>query len=65
MEQQEKRQLYIVVDTNVFLSNIEAIELAKETTFKIYDQPVIVIPWTVIRVSNILIIDNVCLMKSL
>ena len=48
-EQQEKRQLYIVVDTNVFLSNIEAVELAKDSTFKTYDRPIIVIPWTVIR----------------
>ncbi|XP_076171131.1 swt1 RNA endoribonuclease [Ptiloglossa arizonensis] len=58
LEQQEKRQLYIVVDTNVFLSNIEAIELAKETTFKIYDQPVIVIPWTVIRELDYIKDDN-------
>ncbi|XP_053970494.1 transcriptional protein SWT1 isoform X1 [Hylaeus volcanicus] len=49
LEQQEKRQLYIVVDTNVFLSNIEAVDLVKETTFKTYDKPVIVIPWTVVR----------------
>ncbi|XP_076649695.1 swt1 RNA endoribonuclease isoform X1 [Halictus rubicundus] len=48
-EQQEKRQLYIVVDTNVFLSNISAIDLAKGTVFKTFDQPFIVIPWTVIR----------------
>ncbi|XP_076286282.1 swt1 RNA endoribonuclease [Lasioglossum baleicum] len=47
--QQEKKQLYIVVDTNVFLSNINAIDLAKETVFKTFDQPFIVIPWTVIR----------------
>ncbi|XP_043248574.1 transcriptional protein SWT1 isoform X2 [Colletes gigas] len=49
LKQQGKRQLYIVVDTNVFLSNIEAVESAKDVTFKNYDQPVIVIPWTVIR----------------
>lgn len=47
--QQEKKQLYIVVDTNVFLSNITAIDLAKETVFKTFDHPFIVIPWTVIR----------------
>lgn len=51
-EQQEKRQVYIVIDTNVFLSNIEIIDLVQETTLKTYDQSLIVIPWTVIRVSN-------------
>lgn len=50
-EQQEKKHLYIVVDTNVFLSNIDAVELARETIFKTYDHSVIVVPWTVIRVS--------------
>ncbi|XP_076248874.1 swt1 RNA endoribonuclease isoform X2 [Calliopsis andreniformis] len=49
LEHREKKQLYIVVDTNVFLSNIEAVELAKEAVFKTYDRPFIVIPWTVIR----------------
>ncbi|CAL7939993.1 unnamed protein product [Xylocopa violacea] len=48
-EQQAKKHLYIVVDTNVFLSNIDAVELAKETVFKTYGHPLIVIPWTVIR----------------
>ncbi|XP_078040802.1 swt1 RNA endoribonuclease isoform X2 [Augochlora pura] len=48
-EMQEKKQLYVVVDTNVFLSNINAIELMKETKFKTFDHPFIVIPWTVIR----------------
>ncbi|XP_034185008.2 swt1 RNA endoribonuclease [Osmia lignaria lignaria] len=49
VEQQEKRQVYIVVDTNVFLSNIEIIDLVQETTLKTYDRSLIVIPWTVIR----------------
>lgn len=57
---QEKTQLYIVIDTNVFLSNIEAAELAKETTFKTYGRPLIVIPWTVIRVSNLTSIRCIC-----
>nr|XP_012138149.1 PREDICTED: transcriptional protein SWT1 isoform X1 [Megachile rotundata] len=57
-EQQEKRQVYIVVDTNVFLSNIEMIDLLKETTFKTYDQPLIVIPWTVIRELDYIKTDN-------
>nr|XP_031846667.1 uncharacterized protein LOC116433086 [Nomia melanderi] len=49
LEEQEKRQLYIVVDTNVFLSNIDAVESAKESNFKTFNRPFIVIPWTVIR----------------
>ncbi|XP_076676886.1 swt1 RNA endoribonuclease isoform X2 [Andrena cerasifolii] len=57
-EQQEKRQLYIVVDTNVFLSNIDAVELAKDSTFKTYDRPLIVIPWTVIRELDYIKADN-------
>ncbi|XP_076765588.1 swt1 RNA endoribonuclease isoform X2 [Xylocopa sonorina] len=48
-QQQAKKHLYIVVDTNVFLSNIDTVELAKETIFKTYGHPLIVIPWTVIR----------------
>lgn len=51
VESHEKRPLYIVIDTNVFLSNLEIIEKAKDTTFKNYPRPFIVIPWTVIRVS--------------
>ncbi|CAK9829010.1 Transcriptional protein SWT1 [Anthophora retusa] len=57
-EQHEKKQLYIVIDTNVFLSNIEAIELARKSNFKTYDQPVIVIPWTVIRELDYIKGDN-------
>ncbi|KZC08401.1 Transcriptional protein SWT1 [Dufourea novaeangliae] len=57
-EQPEKRQLYIVVDTNVFLSNIDAIELAKETTFKTFDRILLVIPWTVIRELDYIKDDN-------
>ncbi|XP_074101582.1 swt1 RNA endoribonuclease isoform X2 [Cotesia typhae] len=43
------RKLYIVVDTNVFLSNMIAIEEARDAIFKFYNRPIIVIPWTVIR----------------
>ncbi|XP_033340043.1 swt1 RNA endoribonuclease isoform X2 [Megalopta genalis] len=57
-EQQEKKQLYVVVDTNVFLSNIDAIELMKESTFKTFDHPFIVIPWTVIRELDYIKNDN-------
>ncbi|XP_011863191.1 PREDICTED: transcriptional protein SWT1-like [Vollenhovia emeryi] len=48
IESHEKSPLYIVVDTNVFLSNLEVIERARDTTFKNYPRPFIVIPWTVI-----------------
>lgn len=48
-ESQEKSPLYIVVDTNVFLSNLQIIEEARDATFKNYPRPFIVIPWTVIH----------------
>ncbi|CAD1480610.1 unnamed protein product, partial [Heterotrigona itama] len=57
-EQQEKKHVYIVVDTNVFLSNIDAVELARETIFKTYDHSVIVVPWTVIRELDYIKDDN-------
>ncbi|XP_011641920.1 transcriptional protein SWT1 isoform X1 [Pogonomyrmex barbatus] len=44
----QKSPLYIVVDTNVFLSNLEVIEEVRDATFKNYPRPFIVIPWTVI-----------------
>lgn len=50
-EPQEKSPLYIVVDTNVFLSNLKIIKEARDATFKNYPRPFIVIPWTVIHVS--------------
>ncbi|OAD53425.1 Transcriptional protein SWT1, partial [Eufriesea mexicana] len=58
MEQQTRKYLYIVVDTNVFLSNINAIDLARETTFKSYDHSIIVVPWTVIRELDYIKDDN-------
>ncbi|XP_029173016.1 transcriptional protein SWT1 [Nylanderia fulva] len=48
-EPQEKCPLYIVVDTNVFLSNLKIIEEARDAIFKNYPRPFIVIPWTVIH----------------
>lgn len=51
IESHEKGPLYIVVDTNVFLSNLEIIEKARDTIFKNYPRPFIVIPWTVICVG--------------
>ncbi|KAK2581146.1 hypothetical protein KPH14_007955 [Odynerus spinipes] len=47
--QEEKKVLYIVVDTNVFLSKIEAIERARDIQFGTYNRPILVIPWTVLR----------------
>ncbi|XP_012232697.1 transcriptional protein SWT1 [Linepithema humile] len=47
-ESQEKGPLHIVVDTNVFLVNLEIIEEARDTVFKHYPRPFIIIPWTVI-----------------
>lgn len=50
-ESQEKGPLYIIVDTNVFLTNLQIVEEARDTVFKNYPRPFIVIPWTVICVS--------------
>ncbi|KYQ55450.1 Uncharacterized protein C1orf26 [Trachymyrmex zeteki] len=47
-ESHGKGPLYIVIDTNVFLSNLEIVEEAKDAVFKNYPRPFIVIPWTVI-----------------
>ncbi|XP_011053812.1 PREDICTED: transcriptional protein SWT1 [Acromyrmex echinatior] len=47
-ESHAKGPLYIVIDTNVFLSNLEIVEEAKDAVFKNYPRPFIVIPWTVI-----------------
>ncbi|XP_012060914.1 PREDICTED: transcriptional protein SWT1 [Atta cephalotes] len=47
-ESHGKGPLYIVIDTNVFLSNLEIVEEAKDAVFKNYPRPIIVIPWTVI-----------------
>ena len=46
-----KKALYIVVDTNVFLSNLQAVEEARDSVFKSFGRPFIAIPWTVIKVS--------------
>ncbi|XP_018338067.1 PREDICTED: transcriptional protein SWT1 isoform X2 [Trachymyrmex septentrionalis] len=47
-ESHGKGPLYIVIDTNVFLSNLAIVEEAKDAVFKNYPRPFIVIPWTVI-----------------
>lgn len=47
-ESHKRGPLYIVVDTNVFLSNLDIIEQARDAVFKNYPRPFIVIPWTVI-----------------
>lgn len=51
IQEGKKKTLYIVVDTNVFLSNLDAIVKVMTTRFAKYDKPILVIPWTVIRVS--------------
>lgn len=50
-ESLEKGPLHIVVDTNVFLTNLAIVEEARDTVFKNYPRPFIIIPWTVICVS--------------
>lgn len=50
-ESQDKDRLYIVIDTNIFLSNLALVEEAKNANFKNHSRPFIVIPWTVICVS--------------
>lgn len=47
--QEENKILYIVVDTNVFLLNLNAIIEAMNNKFITYNKPIIVVPWTVIR----------------
>ncbi|XP_043502228.1 transcriptional protein SWT1-like isoform X2 [Polistes fuscatus] len=47
--QEENKILYIVVDTNVFLSNLNAVIETMNRKFITYNKPIIVIPWTVIR----------------
>ncbi|KAK0180589.1 hypothetical protein PV327_002956 [Microctonus hyperodae] len=48
-EMNDRRALYIVIDTNVFLTNLEMVEKARDTIFKRYGRPILVIPWTTIR----------------
>lgn len=50
LESQDKGPLYIVIDTNVFLSRLDMVEEVRDGTSE-NPQPFIVIPWTVIRVS--------------
>lgn len=47
--QEEKKTLYIVIDTNVFLSELKAVEKARDIQFGTYNRPILVVPWTVIR----------------
>jgi hypothetical protein len=46
----EKYALYIIVDTNVFLSNLSLIEEIRDSYSDIFGRPFIVIPWTVLQV---------------
>ncbi|XP_012287331.1 transcriptional protein SWT1 [Orussus abietinus] len=43
------QELFIVIDTNVFLSKLQAIEEARDAVFRTHGRPIIVVPWTVIR----------------
>lgn len=51
-ELSDKPPIYIVVDTNVFLTNLQIIEEARDAIFKNYSCSYIVIAWTVICVST-------------
>ncbi|XP_014237391.1 transcriptional protein SWT1-like [Trichogramma pretiosum] len=46
---EQKSSLYIVVDTNVFLSNLSFIEEILDSNSEKFGRPFIVIPWTVIE----------------
>ncbi|KAH0947192.1 hypothetical protein HN011_004039 [Eciton burchellii] len=52
LESQDDGPLHIVVDTNVFLSNLDIIEQIKKTNGNL--RPFIVIPWTVIHELDVL-----------
>lgn len=52
---EKKKNLYVVVDTNVLLTELSIVEKLRDTMFKKYGLPYIVIPWTVIQVSEILV----------
>ena len=45
-----QNSLYIVIDTNVFISNLELIKDIQDSTSHTYGKPFIVIPWTVLQV---------------
>lgn len=62
-DRKSNQELYIVIDTNVFLSNLEAIEQARDAIFKSYGRPFIVVPWTVLRELDY-IKDNRSMTKS-
>lgn len=49
----ETDALYIIIDTNVFLSNLPFIEEVRDSRSDKYGRPFIVIPWTVIQVHVI------------
>lgn len=42
--------LYIVIDTNVFLSNLEFVEEVRDSRSEAFGRPFLVIPWTVLQV---------------
>lgn len=46
----QQNALYIVIDTNVFLSNLEFIEEVRDSRSEAFGRPFLVIPWTVLQV---------------
>lgn len=47
-----RKILYIVVDTNVFLSDLDIIIKARNAEFERIGQATILVPWTVIKVRE-------------
>lgn len=44
-------RLYMVIDTNVLLSDLKFIEDVRDSNSEIYGRPFLVIPWTVLQVK--------------
>ncbi|XP_044014421.1 transcriptional protein SWT1 [Aphidius gifuensis] len=44
-----EKKLYIVIDTNVYLSSLSTITSARDAEFRNYGRPIVVVPWTVLR----------------
>ncbi|XP_031784912.1 transcriptional protein SWT1 isoform X2 [Nasonia vitripennis] len=45
----QQNALYIVIDTNVFLSNLEFVEEVRDSRSEAFGRPFLVIPWTVLQ----------------
>lgn len=46
----ETNALYVVVDTNVFLSNLTLVEEVRDSQSDQFGRPFLVVPWTVLQV---------------